>query len=129
MEFNESIDNRAPLKMYNDITIEDKVIRIISHHSGWKTTNIFRASRIESDLRIIGGDILIIIQEIERNLNTDFSTMEFGQYFHQRGESFMARFFKIKRERHRKAFPVTVDHLITVVENGSWFSPPQARLF
>ena len=113
--------------MNNEITTEDQIISIISHHSGWKTKNIFRASRIESDLRIIGGDISVIINEIEKELNTDFSTMVFDQYFHERGESFIARLFKVTRERHRRAFPVTVDHLINVVENGSWFTPPQAR--
>jgi hypothetical protein len=108
-------------------TAEDQVISIISHHSGWKTKNIFRASRIESDLRIIGGDIWIIIKEIETELNADFSKMTFDQHFHERGEWFIARFFKLTRERHRKAFPVTVDHLIKVAENGSWFPPPQVR--
>lgn len=112
--------------MNNDV-IKDQVISIISHHSGWQTKNIFPASRLESDLKIIGGDSFAIIGEIEKTLGADFSSMAFEQYFHSKGESFLSRFINIKRERHRKAFPVTVDHLIKVVENGHWFSPPQAR--
>ena len=116
-----TIPNTEPSKL------ENQVIRIISHHSGWKPKNIFRASRLESDLCIMGDDILAIINTMKSELNTDFSAMDFEQYFHVRGEFFLMRFFKLKRENHRKAFPVTVDHLINVAENGRWFPPPQAR--
>jgi hypothetical protein len=116
-----TIPNTGPSKL------ENQVIRIISHHSGWKANNIFRASRLKSDLRIMGDDILAIVNTMQTELGIDFSSMDFEQYFHERGEFFLMRFFKLKRENHRKAFPVTVDHLINVAESGNWFPPPQAR--
>jgi acyl carrier protein len=110
-----------------DTTIKAKVLDIISCQCGIKLEDIFLDARLESDYGVTGDDVWEIIEDLHTKLGVDFTDFEFDLYFHSEAESFFKELFNPRVKKHRKAFPVTIQHLIEVAEEKRWFKPPQVR--
>ncbi|WP_163836721.1 DUF1493 family protein [Spartinivicinus ruber] len=92
-----------------------------------KPSELFPEARLEQDYGITGDDAWELFEAIHEKFGTDFSGFEFDQYFCEEGEGFFSLLTNRARDKHRKAFPVTIGHIFKVVESGKWFKPPQVR--
>ncbi|UDL07301.1 DUF1493 family protein [Marinobacter sp. CA1] len=75
-----------------------------------------------------GDDAWELLESIYEKFGTELSDLDFELYFHGEAEGLWSRLLNRSREKHRLAFPVTVDHLFQVVEKGKWFVPPQVQI-
>ncbi len=107
------------------MSIEIKLIEFISRHSGISEKDIFLDGPLEQDYGITGDDAREILDYMNAELGVNLSDLEFDHYFYCEGETFLNHLFNRQRLKHRKAFPVTVGHLIKVAELGRWYRPPQ----
>ncbi len=111
------------------MSIERKLVEFISHNSGISEKDIFLDGRLEQDYGITGDDAGEILDYMNTELGVNLSEMKFDQYFYCEGETFLNHIFNRQRLNHRKAFPVTVGHLVKVAELGRWYKPPQVKIF
>ncbi len=100
---------------------------IFIEQTGLKSSELFPDTRLEQDCGITGDDALELFEVIYEKFNVDFSDFDFDMYFHGECEGFLSSLFNRDREKHRKAFPVTIGHICKVVEKGKWFKPPQVK--
>jgi len=79
--------------------------------------------RLYQDLQIAGDDASELLEGISRTYGTSFQGFSFSSYFPDETEAcwfYLKSFFGF-RDRTRK--PLTLGHLIAVVEEGVWFEP------
>lgn len=104
-----------------------EVIEIVSTHTGIEPDGIFVNSRIEQDLGCLGDYAAELLEEIRNRYNVDFSGIAVDDFVTPEVEGFIGYLFNRKQLNHRKAFPITVQHLIEVIKSGAWFEPPQVK--
>lgn len=78
---------------------------------------------VNHDLRLEGDDSDDFLTEIHKRYGTRFDGMVWNKYFQPDSEAqfdFLPRMFGIKP----KTKPLTVGHLLDVIEKGTWFEPP-----
>ena len=107
--------------------IRQQLHTIFLAQTGLKACELYPDSRLEQDCGVTGDDAWELIEAIHNQFGTDFSELALDQYFRQEGEGLFSSLFNRFRAKHRKAFPVTIGHLFTVVEAGKWIKPPQVR--
>ena len=110
-------------------TTKQKLEAIFIEQTGLKADELFPDSRLEQDCGVTGDDAWELLEAIHDKFGTDFTELEFSQHFYQEGEVFFSSLCNPAREKHRKAFPVTIGHIFRIVESGKWFMPPQVKKF
>ena len=110
----------------NPVT-KQEVEAIFLKQTGLRPEELFPSSRLEQDCCITGDDAWELLEAIQEKFGTDLSDLDFELYFHGEAEGLLSRLLNRSREKHRLAFPVTVNHLFQVVEKGKWFAPPKVR--
>lgn len=100
---------------------------IFLEQAGLKPDELFSNSRLEQDCGVTGDDAWELLEAIHEKFGTDLSDLDFEQYFRGEAEGLLSPLLNRSREKHRRAFPVTVGHIFQVVEKGKWFAPPQVR--
>ncbi|MES2932978.1 MAG: DUF1493 family protein [Pseudomonadota bacterium] len=107
--------------------IRDSVLDIMCNVSGLNKEDLFLASRLEQDLNITGDDAWAVLESLRNKHVIDLRAFQFDQYFNGEAEGWLSALLHREKRRHREAFPVTVGHLVCIVENGHWFKPPQVK--
>ena len=80
------------------------------------------------DLGISGDDALEMLEEIASRLNVSFEDFKLDRYFPQEVESFGEHLGRLLGRRPKRK-RLTLQHLASVAERGSWFDPmPMSRL-
>src|SRR5579859_928108 len=97
--------------------VEEKVISIINRLS-YKNRDITGDCIINYDLPIDGDDADELINSIFEEFKTDFSKFNFHEYFNDEGIGLLPVFSFFRKQKK----PLTVRHLIAVIERGAWFS-------
>ncbi len=92
-----------------------EVINIVSEQSGVPTEKLNGATLIEEDLGVTGDDAWEVIEALEKKYNIDLKDFEFLKHFGP--EAGWA-----SSEEHG-FYPVSINHLVKVVENKKWFMP------
>lgn len=110
-----------------NITLKQELEAIFLEQVCLKPSELFPEARLEQDCRITGDDAWELFEAIHDKFGTDFSGFEFDQYFCEEGEGLFSLLVNRSRDKHRKAFPVTIGHIFKVVESGKWFKPRQVR--
>jgi hypothetical protein len=75
-------------------------------------------SRLSHDLKIDGDDAHDLIEAVHKEFGTSFAGMEMRDFFLD--EDPLAILFGFGRGKKK---PLTVRHLLKVIENGAWFDP------
>jgi hypothetical protein len=104
-----------------------KIIELVSKHTGLRTDKIFLGSRLEKDLGCIGDDTYELFEEIHELYKVNFNGVAFDDYITPEVEGFFGFMFNRKQVQKRQSFPITVQHLVNIVESGAWFEPPQVK--
>jgi len=109
-------------------SVHYEVLNIISEDAGIPLNELFLPARLEQDHGVIGDDIWSILDLLNTKLGVDLSELDFDMYFTPECEGFFTSLFNRRKVKHRKAFPVTVGHLINVAQKGKWFKPEQVKI-
>jgi hypothetical protein len=84
---------------------------------------IKRSAAIYHDLHIAGDDAHELLSDVSKRFDVSFVEMDFDAYFPSETEV-MWHYWKVKLGfPDTKRRPLTVDHLLAVVERGVWFDP------
>jgi hypothetical protein len=99
---------------------EEAILTILKEIS---VTNrkIERSTLVYHDLRISGDDAGDLIERISREFGTSFKGLHFPDYFPDETEAMFFRIYLFFGGRSKK--PLTVGHLMEVVERREWFDP------
>jgi hypothetical protein len=81
------------------------------------------ATRLFHDLSIAGDDAGELVDQVTETFGTSFEGFPFDHYFPDESETLLAHLSR-RLGTGRVWKPLTVQHLVDVVERGSWFSPP-----
>ena len=79
-------------------------------------------TRVYHDLKIAGDDAIELIGDLRTDFQVDFDGMKFSDYFPGETDAFpehLGRLLRLKSKRK----PLTVGHLLLVVEKGRWQEP------
>lgn len=87
----------------------------------WKS-HIDDQSKIYQDLRIAGDDAWELLERIRHDFGVDFTGMNFANYFPSEGEVQIERLERLFRFAPKRK-PLTVGHLLQVIEVGRWWEP------
>ena len=79
-------------------------------------------SALLQDLGIAGDDAWELLKEINLQFGTDFSKMPFSAYFPDETEALGVHWAKLIGRRNPRK-PLTVGHLVNVIDRGVWFDP------
>ena len=99
---------------------EDEVVEIVRSVSGARRLN--RHSRVYQDLGVSGDDAWEMLQRLVDRFSVSFAKLDFNKYFPGETEAFgehWARMLGLAKPRP----PLTIAHLVAVVERGQWFEP------
>ena len=96
--------------------VQDRLIAIIRKLCGRRPT-ITLDPRVNFDLTIEGDDASDLLDEIHREFGTSFQGMDERKFFKDEGFEIQLRFWRMGK------LPLTVRHLLQVVEKGVWFEP------
>jgi hypothetical protein len=78
--------------------------------------------KIYHDLGIGGDDAFDLLDHVSADFKLDFSEMKFSDYFPNESEAFFEHIGRIIGFKGQRK-PLTVDHLLRVIEKGQWFEP------
>jgi Protein of unknown function (DUF1493) len=84
---------------------------------------ITRSTALYHDLLIMGDDAGELLQEIEKRYSVSFNEFDFGLFF---PDEFVAGLMWMRWKlgwRDSSRLPITVEHLLAVVNRGEWFQP------
>jgi hypothetical protein len=79
-------------------------------------------TRIYQDLGIGGDDAWELLDDLRQAFRVDFSDMDFSLYFPNETEMISEKFVELLRRAPRRP-PLTIDHLVKIIECGRWFEP------
>jgi len=94
---------------------EIRLINLIEKVSG--TRNVGLDDRVNFNLNIQGDDASELIDAIHQEFGTSFAGMDMQKYFKDEGFEIQLRFWRMGK------LPLTVRHLLHVIEKGVWFEP------
>lgn len=55
--------------------------------------------------------------------------MGFDNFIKRDDEGILGYILNREQLKIRKAFPITIQHIIDIINKGEWFSPPQVKKF
>lgn len=103
-----------------------ELIALIAKLGCYKEVEIELSQRLYHDLSFSGDDAWELMEMIGAKFGTKFDGFDFERYFYNEGDDsafLILRWFGIKGKKD----PLTVAHLLRVVESGSWFDPDEQR--
>ncbi len=95
--------------------ISSTVKELISYHSGVKADKLSERDYIEEDLGTTGDDAWELMEDIREKCGVDLIDFDFTLHFGPEAGGKLRRDFGY--------YPVSVIHLITVVEKQKWIMP------
>jgi acyl carrier protein len=106
--------------------LAEAVRSFVAEERGMKLKKVRMDSRLEEDLGMTGDDAAEFMEKFQEQFNVDLSGFEFNKHFGPEGFN---PFWLIQKPawlaNHGK-YPVTVEHLVRVVEAKEWICPPMA---
>ena len=100
-----------------------RLVALIAAHSGARPNRIEDQTRLWHDLHIHGDDVDELFAAIEREFAIVIEAHDGVRYFPGEGQRFDALFCRLLGRKPPDYRPITVDHLMAVVERGQWFMP------
>jgi hypothetical protein len=92
-----------------------RLIGIVEKISGRR--NVTFNNTVNFDLKIEGDDAVDLIENIHREFGSSFNGMDMRKFFKDEGIEAALGFWRMGK------LPLSVGHLLKVVEKGSWFEP------
>ena len=92
-----------------------EIIKIISKESGVPIERLNGATLLEEDLGVTGDDAWEVIEALEVKYHLDLKEFEFLKHFGPE--------VGWATSKEYGYYPVSIDHLVKVVENKRWFMP------
>ncbi len=80
-------------------------------------------TEINNELMLVGDDVDTFLSHLERKYNVDFNALNFDKFFLPE-LLFKYWYYKWFKPRSLVRIPVTVGHIVRVIEKGRWFDPP-----
>lgn len=114
--------------MKPDSTVYDSIVRLLYEMQTTSNDLVTGETRLHHDLRMDGDDAIAFLNAISERWSIDWSGFEFGRHF--LGESEVSSPFawvgrRLVPEKRQKV-PITVDHIVSVIEAGQWQEPNEA---
>jgi hypothetical protein len=99
----------------NVTAVQQQLLSLLETLSGRRGVTL--DDNINFDLRIGGDDADELIDEIHKTFGTSFKGLDLGKFFPDEGIDSVFR-FGLKGKQ-----PISVRHLLMVIEAGAWFEP------
>jgi hypothetical protein len=104
---------------------EARLIALLKEYMGRKPFD--RSSRVYHDLCLSGDDAFEFMERLAREFQSKMDEFNFDRFFPNESEALLEHWasrlgFKSKRQ------PLTIDHLLHVVQAGRWLAPAAAGL-
>jgi hypothetical protein len=97
---------------------QEALIKVLREIAGSNRT-IDKSTLIYEDLLISGDDAADLIERIHKEFGASFRNFRFSDYFPDETESIFHRIFLLFARSKKK--PLTVGHLLEVIDRGEWF--------
>lgn len=101
------------------MTIEEGIKQLVSYHSGVESERLREDTLIEEDLGTTGDDAWELLENLQKKYDADFSSFDFLMHFGPEAGC--------SSHQEYGYYPVSLGHLIAVVEKGSWFLPSRSE--
>jgi Protein of unknown function (DUF1493) len=92
-----------------------RLINLIERMSGRRRVRL--DDNVNFDLVIEGDDAAELIDAIHKEFGTSFAGMDMRKYFKDEGFEIQLRFWRMGK------LPLSIRHLLNVIEKGHWFEP------
>ena len=102
--------------------LASELLAMIQRVSGRKKP-IPRSAALYQDLQIAGDDAYELFEMVAARFGTSFAGFDCQTYFPNESEALPLYLASRLGFRDRKIPPLTVEHLLAVVERGTWFDP------
>jgi hypothetical protein len=103
-------------------SVESDLVSLIQQFCGSHAA-IPKSASIYHDLHIAGDDAGELLTEISKRYNVKFDGFDFEPYFPNETESLWYYWASKFGFRDRNHIPITVEHLLSVIDRGKWFDP------
>ena len=90
---------------------------------GGRVKNGSLSSRLYHDFSLSGDDAWEFLEAFASKYNVEMKKFNFETFFVTEGDAMWLWMIEIFGWRDKKVVPVTVSHLVSVAEKGSWFDP------
>lgn len=80
-------------------------------------------STLEKDLGITGDDMWDILEKMVSEFKVDLDDVDFTYFFYPECAGFIWSVMNKDKVKSIKTYPITVKHLVSVVQKGKWFTP------
>jgi hypothetical protein len=97
------------------------VVALVQRISGSK--RVSTQSRLLQDFSIAGDDALEVLEILRGEFGVDLSGLRFESYFPGESDALGDHLRRKLGFKQTDKVPVTVKHLIAVVQQGRWFDP------
>jgi Protein of unknown function (DUF1493) len=109
--------------MHASNVTEAELIALIRRVSGERRKPITRGTAIYHDLQIAGDDADDLLQEIAKCYSVSFKEVDLNLYFPNETAAGWHWLRSKLGWRDNSRPPLTVEHLLAVIERGEWFPP------
>ncbi len=99
--------------------IDNEVYELISRHCSKKPEVLSDDLFLEQDLKMVGDDIVDLLEEMQAKFDIDFSNFDFSLHFSPE--------VGWPENPEYGYYPVTVGHLVKVATGGIWFLPEKNK--
>lgn len=97
------------------------ILKIIARFTS-KNRQLSLGANVNVDLHVYGDDAWEMLEKISANFDIDFTNFDFERYFYTEEEMMIAPYFVLVPFLQKKK-PLSISHLLAVVERGHWFDP------
>ena len=108
-----------------DVTIYEEVVRLLIVMQAGEADVVTGNTRLHHDLQMDGDDAVEFVEVISDRWSIDWSGFEYSKYFRDEGE--VCSLYNLVRDKvfgdKRPLVPITVDHLVSIIEAGKWRDP------
>ena len=116
--------------MNHDSATFDSVASLLRDTQATERDVVTAETRLRQDLRMDGDDAVAFLDQVARRWDVNFDGFEFGRFFLGEAEisspvSWLVR--RVSPNKRRKT-PITVGHLVSVIDTGRWQNPDEAAV-
>ena len=110
--------------------IFDQIVEILRDTHATPNDVLTAETRLHHDLQMDGVDAAAFLSAVSDRWSVEWSGFDFGRHFLSESEvsSPFAWLSRRAIPQNREKVPVTVGHLVSVVESGRWKEPSEAAV-
>jgi len=98
--------------------------RLIEYFKKNHKIDVSLNTSINNDLEFSGMDVTFLFERLEKEFNIPFTEMPYGKFFHDE-VVYLFLFYKLFQPQKLYKPPLTIGHLVKVIERGYWFEPEE----